>query len=100
MIINFYATLRQIVGGKKVDLDIPPGATVRYLLDEIIKSYPLIKRELFDEKGELYGHVHVLINGRDAVFLDNGLDSILSPDDTINIFPAIGGGSGKNISNT
>ena len=54
MIINFYATLRQIVGGKKVDLDIPPGATVRYLLDEIIKLYPLIKRELFNEKGELY----------------------------------------------
>lgn len=93
MKINFYATLRQVVGSKTVDLDIPIGATVHQLLDEIIKAYPALKRDLFDEKGDLYGHVHVLINGRDAPFLDKGLDTIINQDDTINIFPAIGGGS-------
>lgn len=94
MQINFYATLRQIVGRKTVEFDIPEGTTVRYLLDEIIQAYPLIKRELFDKNGELYGHVHVLINGRDVPYLENRLDSILKQDDTINIFPAIGGGRG------
>lgn len=92
MRIIFYATLRQIVGGKTLDLDIPPGATVRQLLDEIIQAYPMIKRELFDEKGELYGHVHVLVNGRDVPYLENALDTVLSSHDMVTIFPAVGGG--------
>ncbi len=92
MIINFYATLRQIVGGKTVDLNIPEGATLRQLLDEIIQLHPLLRRELFDETGELYGHVHVLVNGRDVPYLENILDTILNPEDTVNIFPAVGGG--------
>lgn len=90
--INFYATLRQIVGGKTLDLDIPQGATVRQLLDDIIRAYPLIKRELFDEKGVLYGHVHVLVNGRDVPYLENVLDTVLDSEDTVSIFPAVGGG--------
>jgi molybdopterin synthase sulfur carrier subunit len=90
--INFYATLRQIVGGKTLDLEIPQGATVRQLLDEIIRAYPLIKRELFNENGELYGHVHVLVNGRDVPYLENVLDTVLSPQDIVTIFPAVGGG--------
>lgn len=93
MRINFYATLRQIVGGKTLDLNIPEGATLRQLLDEIIQLHPLLRRELFDETGKLYGHVHVLVNGRDVPYLENILDTILKPEDTINIFPAVGGGS-------
>ena len=92
MKINFYATLRQIVGGKTLDLDIPEGATLRQLLDEIIQLHPLIRGELFDETGELYGHVHVLVNGRDAPYLENVLDTTLNPGDTVSIFPAVGGG--------
>ncbi len=93
MRINFYATLRQIVGGKTLDLNIPEGASLRQLLDEIIQLHPLLRRELFDETGNLYGHVHVLVNGRDVPYLENILDTILKPEDTINIFPAVGGGS-------
>lgn len=92
MKINFYATLRPIVGGKTLDLDIPQGATVRQLLDDIVRTHPLIKRELFDEKGDLYGHVHVLVNGRDVPYLENVLDTILDSEDTVSIFPAVGGG--------
>lgn len=92
MRVNFYATLRQIVGGKTLDLEIPQGTTVRQLLTEIIQKYPLIKRELFDEKGELYRHVHVLVNGRDVPYLENVLDTVLTSEDMVTIFPAVGGG--------
>jgi molybdopterin synthase sulfur carrier subunit len=92
MMITFYATLREIVGGRSVDFPLLDGATVRQLLDEMIDRYPAIRRELLNEHGELYPHVHLFINGRDAPYLENGLDTILLPDDVITVFPAVGGG--------
>ena len=92
MRVGFYATLRQIVGTKTVDFDLQYGSTVSQLLDEIIRRYPAMCSELLDENGILHGHVHVNINGRNVPFLVNGLDTILSPGDTISIFPAVGGG--------
>ena len=92
MIVNFYATLRQVVGAKSVDFSLKEGATVRQLVEEMIRCYPALKQELLDEQGELYQHVHVFVNSRDASFLENGMDSKLSPSDTIGVFPAVGGG--------
>ena len=89
---NFYATLRQIVGQKTVEIDVPEGATVGLLIDEILHQYPQLRNELLDEQGRLYGHVHVLVNGRDSQFLDNALDTVIEPGDSISVFPAIGGG--------
>jgi len=92
MIVNFYATLRRVVGAKSVEFSLNEGATVRQLIQEMIRSYPALKQELLNEQGELYRHVHVFVNSRDALFLENGLDSELSPEDNIGVFPAIGGG--------
>lgn len=92
MIVNFYATLRQIVGRKTLDIDFQENGTVRQLVTDIIRDYPLIQRELFDENGELYRHVHILVNGRDTPYLENAIDTVLLPSDEVNIFPAVGGG--------
>lgn len=92
MIVNFYATLRQIVGGKSIDFPMQDSATVQQLLDEMISRYPAIRYELLNEQGELYPHVHLFINGRDAPYLENGMGTILAPDDIITVFPAVGGG--------
>jgi sulfur-carrier protein len=50
-------------------------------------------QKLLDEKGELYPHVHIFVNGRDAIYLENGLESRLSPKDNVTVFPAVGGGN-------
>lgn len=92
MHINFYATLRPIVGTKTIDLPLAEGITVQQLLEEVIERYPALYKELFDDQGELYGHVHVFINGRDAPFLDNALETKLALSDTVDIFPAVAGG--------
>jgi molybdopterin synthase sulfur carrier subunit len=92
MQVSFYATLRQIVGQKTVDISIPEGATVRQLVDEVVRIYPLMRAKLLDENGELYGHVHVIVNGRDTPYLENALDTVVKPDDVVSIFPAVGGG--------
>ena len=48
--------------------------------------------DLLDESGRLYGHVHLFVNGRDAPYLQDGLETRLAPDDSVDLFPAIGGG--------
>jgi len=92
MKVNFYATLRDVVGQKTVDIDIPENATVRDLVDAIIRRYPLLRDKLLNQDNILWGHVHVFINGRDAPFLDDEMQTVIKPDDAISIFPAVGGG--------
>ena len=95
MRVNFYATLRQITGKKTVEVETGDGAaslTVRELLDRLFSVYPGLAGELVDEQGDLHGYVHVLINGRDAPYLQTGMDTRLSPEDHVDIFPAVGGG--------
>lgn len=92
MRVNLYATLRQIVGTKTLELTLPEGITVRHLIEEVTSRYPLMRSLLLDEKGEVHGHVHVFINGRDAPYLRDALETTLSSEDTVDIFPATGGG--------
>jgi len=92
MKVNFYATLRDIVGTKTVELEVTEGMTARDLIREVTRRYPRLARELLDRKGNLYGHVHVFINGRDLSFVEDTMEARLSAEDTINIFPAVGGG--------
>ena len=92
MKVNFFATLRDIAGGKTVEFDLDGGITAMELLDAIVTRYPLMKKELLDVNSRMYGHVHLFINGRDVQFLDDKLQTRIMRDDTVNIFPAVGGG--------
>jgi molybdopterin synthase sulfur carrier subunit len=92
MIVNFFATLRLIVGAKSIEIALDRDETVEQVLNAIVHRFPELGKELFDEDGRLYRHVHVFVNGRDAAFLENGLCHILSDQDIVSLFPAIGGG--------
>lgn len=92
MHVNFYATLREIVGGKSAEFTLPPGSTVRDVVHEMIRSYPRLGPELLNADGELYRHVHIFRNGRDIMHLEHGLDTPLEEDEVLGVFPAVGGG--------
>ena len=92
MKVHFFATLRPIVGGKTVDFDVDHGLTVTEMLGVMIERFPKLRDELLDENGKMHGHVHFFVNGRDAQFLENGVETCLMPDDVVNVFPAVGGG--------
>jgi sulfur-carrier protein len=92
MKINFYATLRQVVGSKTVDLDLSAPVTVQQMLSALLQRFPGLRREMVAPDGALYPHVHIFINGRDAQYLAQSLDTLLGPADTVNIFPPVGGG--------
>ena len=92
MRVSFYATLREIAGQKTLEIDLPDGATLQQLLDAVLLRLPGMREKLFLEDGSLRGYVHVFINGRDAPFLKEKLNTITHPSDEIDIFPAVGGG--------
>lgn len=92
MKVNFFATLRDIAGGKVVEFDVDHGVTAQQLLDTIIERFPLMKKELLNEDGMMYGHVHFFINGRDVQFTDDKFQTRIMQEDTVNVFPAVGGG--------
>jgi len=92
MKVNFFATLRDIAGGKTVEFDVDQGITAQELMEKITERFPIMKKELFDCQGRMYGHVHFFINGRDIQFLDGAFHTVILQDDTVNIFPAVGGG--------
>jgi sulfur-carrier protein len=92
MKVNFFATLRDIAGGKTVEFDMDHGATAQEVLDAIIVRFPLMKKELLNENGEMFGHVHFFINGRDVQFTEDKFETRIEQGDTVNVFPAVGGG--------
>lgn len=92
MNINFYATLRPIAGQKTVKFDLSEGITVQQLVDAVVTRFPAMREELLDDDGNLYPHVHVFVNGRDAPYLDDALATVITNNDKIDIFPAVAGG--------
>jgi len=52
----------------------------------------VLEPELLDGDGQLWRHVHVMVNGRDVPYLERGLHTPLSADDTLDVFPPVGGG--------
>ena len=92
MKVNFYATLRPIVGQKTVELVLPPNTTAIQLVLMFVKDYPAMRKELLDENDQFYPHMKFFINGREAVYLPDKFDTIIQPDDKVDIFPPVGGG--------
>jgi molybdopterin synthase sulfur carrier subunit len=92
MNIRFFATLRPIVGGKQISLDLAEGTRVHQLIDHLIARYPDLEAILLDESGTLSRHVHIFVDGRSAIYLEQGLDTPLSSEQRIDVFPAVAGG--------
>jgi molybdopterin synthase sulfur carrier subunit len=92
MKINFYATLRNIIGGKTIEVDIKPNATALDVVKAIVTDFPAMRVELLDSNNEFLSYMKFFINGRDAVYLENKMETILQPNDKVDIFPPVGGG--------
>ncbi len=89
-----FATYRQIVNAKSVDIPIPnEGTTVKELLQGLIHQFPAFEIELFaqDDKNRLKPFIHLFVNGRNIIHLD-GLATPVKDTDEIALIPPVGGG--------
>ena len=92
MKVNLYATLRPLAGQKTVELDVLPGVTAIELVHKLVEAYPALGPELLDAEKRFHRHMKFFINGREAEWLENKMDTVIQPGDKVDIFPPVGGG--------
>ena len=83
-LVKLYANLRKIAGTKELAIE---GTTLQSVLDELIKEKPTLDGLILEKEG-LRPHVVVTVNGQNAL----ELNSAISEQDVIAIFPPIAGG--------
>jgi molybdopterin synthase sulfur carrier subunit len=86
---KFFAYFRDLFGGRERDLAVGEGGTVRDALSLLCDTNER-RREVFEGDG-LKPHLVVMVNGVHVESL-RGLETPLSPGDTLAIFPMLGGG--------
>ncbi len=86
---KFFAYFRDLFGGRERDFVVGEGATVRDALSLLCDTGER-RREVF-EGDSLKPHLVVMVNGVHVESL-RGLHTVLSPGDTLAVFPMLGGG--------
>ena len=86
--------LRPFAGGlHEVDL---LAADLGTLLHQLVKEHPGLGPHLFDASGGLRRFITIFVNGEDHRMRE-GLDTLLAASDTVELLPAIAGGSDQVI---
>jgi molybdopterin synthase catalytic subunit len=81
--VRFFATLRDRVGKKQIELNLEAPATARQLLEELVRAYPSHEAAL---------HSAVLAINEEFAFEQDPLHD----GDEVALFPPVSGGSGQN----
>ncbi|MGG3563496.1 ubiquitin-like small modifier protein 1 [Neobacillus rhizosphaerae] len=90
MIVKVFANLRQICGGVTVEV-LPDGDRVIDVLDKMVEMFPELQDELFTSEKTLLPFVHVYVNGRNIIHLDD-LQTKVDEMDQFALFPPVAGG--------
>lgn len=93
MQLNLYATFRLLAGVKTLEIELPEGTTVRQVVSALVAERPVLRPHWLDADGDLHAHVHIFVNGDDALNLAQGLDTPLPANSQLDFFPPVGGGS-------
>jgi len=91
MDVRFYATLRPMVGGKTVHLELADDATVRDLLNTITALFPKLGPLIWTAEGKLGEYIKVFVDGREIRYLQM-LETPVPPNADVDIFPPAAGG--------
>jgi molybdopterin synthase sulfur carrier subunit len=90
--VRFFTTLREITGKKEESVEFSKATNVESLLKQLSKKYGKdFDDYVFDELGNVRGHLQFLVNGQSVTTL-KGLKTRLKDRDKIAILPPVGGG--------
>jgi MoaD family protein len=90
--VKLYATLRDIVSGSSIQVELKPGSSAQQLIELVVAQHPALESVLLDESGRLHEYMKMFINGREVVYLEEGFQRVMEPTDAVDIFPPVGGG--------
>ena len=85
--VKLFGNLRKYIDGSQVQIT---GASVRLVVDALCDGDPHLCDALLED-GSIRPHFKITINGHD-IALAEGLDTPVSENDRIAIFPPIAGG--------
>jgi molybdopterin synthase sulfur carrier subunit len=85
--IKLFAGLRKLAGKKEI---IVPGASIQEVLENLAREYPQLQLFLVKD-GQLHPRGILTMNGQ-AQDPETGLETPVSEQDQIAIFPPVGGG--------
>jgi len=90
--VRFFTSLREIVGKREEQIEFSKAVTVKELLKHLLQKHGERFRDyVYDEKGEVRGHLQFLVNGTSTTTLQ-GFKTKLKEGDQIAILPPVGGG--------
>ena len=89
---KLFADLAEHAGGKHVEVDVAPGATVSDALDALLADHEELESRVLTEDGDLREHINVLRNGSNVNANGDGLDTTLDGGDELALFPPVSGG--------
>jgi molybdopterin converting factor subunit 1 len=76
----FFASLRDIIGSRQLDFDVPSGSTVNDLLERLESRYPALAR-----------YRSIVLTSLNEEYVDRG--AVVTDGDELAIFPPVSGGS-------
>jgi len=92
MRVSFFASLREIVGGRDLDVSLPAGASVRELAEELVRRWPELREHLFTDEGALSRRAAIYVDGRNVRWLPDAEATRLSEDQCVAVIPPAAGG--------
>lgn len=92
--LRCFGPVREAVGAKTAERELPEGATVGDLLAALVADAPELEGQLRDESGEVAESINVTVEGRNVRQLA-GVETTLSDGDVVRIAPPVVGGDGS-----
>lgn len=89
--LRCFGPVREAVGAKTAERELPGGATVADLLSELVADAPELDGQLLDGTGEVSESINVTVDGDNVRQLD-GAATTLSDGDVVRIAPPVVGG--------
>ncbi|MBE2220580.1 MAG: MoaD family protein [Anaerolineae bacterium] len=86
--VKLFGGLQRKAGTTAVTI---PGSNIQALLQNLFVTHPELETAVTDDQHHLQPHVRVMVNGHD-IELGDGLETAVTDQDVIAIFPPIAGG--------
>ncbi|MFB6228459.1 MAG: ubiquitin-like small modifier protein 1 [Halobacteriales archaeon] len=87
---KLFADLAEVAGERHVAVD-EEATTAGEALEALLDAHPALADRVLEESGDLADHVNLLLNGENVAGAE-GLETPVSPDDELALFPPVSGG--------